>query len=60
MAQRFKNSTANGKGKHFPPEADGDFDVVPQDQIDALRAKLSQRFGIGQGKLVPMDVVAAK
>lgn len=58
MAQRAKQPTYD-RSEQFPPEADGDFDVVSQDEIAAWREKLNARFGIGQDKLRPLDVVQA-
>lgn len=39
----------------FPPEAEGDFDVVEQGKIAEWREKLNERFGIGQGKLEAIE-----
>lgn len=60
MAHRAKQPTMSVRGAQFPPEADGDFDVVSQESIDAWRLKLNERFGIGQGKLRSLDVVPAR
>ncbi len=57
MAQRLKQSNTNGTGKSFPPEADGDFDIVSTNDIAAWRDKLNKRFGIGEGRLKPLDVL---
>lgn len=57
MAQRLKQSGVNGAGKTFPPEADGDFDVVKTSDIAVWREKLNERFGIGKGRLEPLDVL---
>jgi hypothetical protein len=51
MASRAKQPAPNGGQVQFPPEADGDFDVVSLEEIAALRKDLNQRFGIGQGRL---------
>lgn len=60
MAQRVKQPTMSGRSEQFPPEADGEFDVVSQDEISAWRDKLNARFGIGKGKLRTLDVVQAR
>lgn len=60
MANRAKQPTINGRGAQFPPEADGEFDVVSQEEIDSWREKLNERFGIGKGKLKSLDVVQAR
>jgi len=60
MANRAKQTSVNGRGAQFPPEADGDFDVVSQADMDTWREKLNERFGIGQGKLKLLDVVQAR
>ncbi len=44
-----------GPVKRFPPEAEGQFDVVPEREIAELRDKLNARFGIGKGKLKVID-----
>jgi len=59
MAQRAKQPVTNGRGVQFPPEADGEFDIVELEEIAAWREKLNERFGIGQGKLKSLDVVTA-
>ena len=60
MTQRAKQPTISGRGGSFPPEADGDFDVVSQQEISSWREKLNERFGIGKGKLRSLDVVQAR
>ena len=55
MADRAKQTNASGRGAQFPPEADGDFDVVSQAEIDTWREKLNERFGIGQGAVTDVD-----
>lgn len=60
MAQRAMKAAQSRDGVQFPPEADGDFDVVPVEDIDAWRKKLSKRFSIGQGKLRSLDVVSGE
>lgn len=45
----------NGKVKQFPPEANGDFDVVSTETIAVWREKLSKKFGIGTGKLEVLE-----
>lgn len=60
MAQRVKQPAMNGRGEQFPPEADGEFDVVSEAEIAEWRAKLNDRFGIGKGKLRPLDVLQAR
>lgn len=60
MAQRAKQPTMNGRSEQFPPEADGEFDVVSQEEIATWREKLNARFGIGQGKLRSLDVLQTR
>lgn len=57
MAQRLKQPAAIGVGKAFPPEADGDFDVVKPSDIAAWREKLNKRFGIGEGRMKSLDTL---
>lgn len=54
MAQRLSKLDAE-RADRFPPEADGQFDVVPTATISAWREKLNEKFGIGQGKLKVLD-----
>lgn len=54
MAQKL-SKTGFGPAKRFPPEADGNFDVVPEAEIAELREKLNARYGIGKGKLKVVD-----
>ena len=49
MAQKLMQTKNNGY--QFPPEADGEFEVVSDEAIATLREKLAERFGIGQGRL---------
>ena len=35
----------------FPPEAEGQFDVVPESDIDELNRLMAEKYGIGQGRL---------
>lgn len=49
------SGAAKGYGKVFPPEADGNFPVVPEPEIDTWREKLNARFGIGAGKMRVID-----
>ena len=60
MTQNAKQSMTKGRGNTFPPEADGEFDVVSQEEISTWREKLNARFEIGQGKLRPLDVIQAR
>lgn len=60
MAERAKQPPMNGRGEQFPPEADGVFDVVPQEDIEVWHEKLNARFGIGQGKFRSLDVVQVR
>tara|TARA_B100000949_G_C13956470_1_gene315094 strand:+ start:398 stop:547 length:150 start_codon:yes stop_codon:yes gene_type:complete len=39
----------------FPPEADGKFDTVSDEQVASWQQKLNQRFGIGAGRLKVLD-----
>jgi hypothetical protein len=54
MAQKRSKAVA-GPAKRFPPEADGQFEVVPEAEIAAWREKLNARYGIGTGKLKVVD-----
>jgi hypothetical protein len=38
----------------FPTEADKDFGLVTQAQVDVWQEKLNERFGIGAGRLMPI------
>jgi hypothetical protein len=49
----------NGRSEQFPPEADGEFDVVAQEELDVWREKLNARFSIGQGQFRSLDVPQA-
>ncbi len=54
MAQKLRKAG----GRHlnrFPPEADGEFDVVPQEQIVEWRQKLNEEFGLGRGRLTVVE-----
>ncbi len=55
MAQRAKQPTASGMYVQFPPEADGKFDTVSDEQVASWQQKLNQRFGIGAGRLKVLD-----
>jgi hypothetical protein len=55
MARRAKNQIAMNSHVQFPPEADGEFDVVSTADIADWREKLSSRFGIGRGKLKSIE-----
>lgn len=57
MANRAKQPVRNGALVQFPPEADGDFDVVPSAEIAEWQEKLNKRFGIGSGKLRTLEDV---
>lgn len=35
----------------FPPEANGQFDVVPESEIDDLNRLMAEKYGIGEGRL---------
>ncbi len=59
MAQRAMQPTQNGGGMQFPPEADGEFKVVPVAEISAWREKLNERFGLGKGEYESLDTTAA-
>lgn len=59
MANRAKQPVRNGANVQFPPEADTDFDLVPEEQIAAWNDKLKKRYGIGSGRLVVLDGVHA-
>lgn len=60
MAQRVKQPNNNSVANTFPPEADGDFDIVNPVDIAAWREKLNKRFGLGEGRLESLDVLPAK
>jgi hypothetical protein len=60
MAQRLKQPTTTSVGKAFPPEADGEFDVVKTSDIAAWREKLNKRFGIGDGRMKSLDVLTVE
>lgn len=52
MAQRLRKPGSGFDNRHhFPPEVEGDFDVVSEREVAEWRAKLNERFGIGSGKL---------
>lgn len=51
MAHRMVKHSNAAQFRPFPPEADGDFPVVPQIEIAVWREKLNAEFGIGQGKI---------
>lgn len=57
MANRAKQPTSSGPFLQFPPEADGDFDVVDLTTIAAWRGKLNERFRLGEGRLVVVEDV---
>jgi hypothetical protein len=42
----------------FPPEAEKDFGLVKQAQVEVWQEKLNYRFGIGAGKLVSIAGVS--
>jgi hypothetical protein len=52
MANRAKQPVPNAAMVQFPPEADGDFGLVTEAQVEAWQKKLNERFGIGAGKLM--------
>jgi hypothetical protein len=54
MAHRLKKSDSN-RANGFPPEADDDFDMVPDDEINALRERMRERFGIGEKRLIVIE-----
>lgn len=56
MAALAKASTEEmNPRKTFAPEADFDFEPVSEDKIAAMRESIAERFGIGQGKLAPVE-----
>ncbi len=55
MAHKLQIASDNTKELWFPPEADGDFDVVEASKIAEWREKLADKFGIGSGKMTPID-----
>lgn len=50
MAQKLRQNSSRHEND-FPPEADGEFDVVAEQKIAQWQEKLNARFGIGTGKL---------
>ena len=52
MAHELRKS-ASGRENHrrFPPEAEGDFDIVSEREVAEWREKLNERYGIGKGRL---------
>jgi hypothetical protein len=54
MAQKLKKGDSRHEN-HFPPEADGIFDVVPTHEIEQWRKKLNAQYGIGAGKLTIIE-----
>lgn len=59
MAQKLAMH-GSGTRNTFPPEANGDFDTVPTQEIIEWREKLSARFGIGKGRLSVISEPSAK
>lgn len=57
MANRAKQPAPNNANVQFPPEADTEFDIVKPEQIAAWNAKLTNRFGLGQGRLTVIEDV---
>jgi hypothetical protein len=55
MANRAKQPAPNVAMVQFPPEADGDFGLVTEAQIESWQKKLNERFGIGSGKLATVE-----
>lgn len=55
MANRAKQQIGSGQFVQFPPEADGDFDVVDLTTITVWREKLNDRFDLGKGRLVVLE-----
>ena len=55
MANRAKQPVPNAAMVKFPPEADGDFGLVTEVQVESWQKKLNERFGIGSGKLVSLE-----
>ena len=58
MAQKVRKAEWHN-GDRFPPEADGDFPIVPEKEISDWRERLNERFGIGKGRLRPIEEPAA-
>ena len=50
MAQKI-GKARSGQKTAFPPEADGEFEIVKEAKIAEWRVKLNERFSIGEGKL---------
>ncbi len=55
----LRKQVGKGNERQFPPEADENFGIVSEDDISSWREKLSAKYGIGQGKLIPLDDPAA-
>lgn len=50
MAQKV-GKARSGQKTAFPPEANGEFEIVSEAKIAEWREKLNERFSIGKGKL---------
>lgn len=50
MAQKLRKPD-NGGARTFPPEADGEFPIVPEKDIASWREALEERYRLGQGRL---------
>lgn len=56
MGHRLRKLVSGDEDRRrFPPEADGDFGVVSEREIEEWRAKLNERYGIGKGKLQAIE-----
>ena len=51
MMRKTVKQVSAAQFRQFPPEADGDFDVVPEVEIAAWRERLNEQYDIGKGKL---------
>lgn len=58
MAQKVRNFPVEHENR-FPAEADGEFEIVKQQEISDWREKLAERFCIGQGRLIVIEDPAA-
>ena len=55
MMRRKVTQVSAAQPRQFPPEAEADFDVVPEAEIAVWRERLNERYDIGKGKLRPVE-----
>lgn len=51
----FGAHASSPAAKVFPAEADCDFDVVKPEDIAGWKQRLTERFGLGTGRLVTIE-----